>query len=67
MKRKYIQPSIQVVMLSEATSVMFETSVGVGDDIADDYLPPADAKKHWGSHFDLWDDYSNEQPEESVW
>lgn len=54
-------------MLSEATSVMFETSVGVGDDIADDYLPPADAKKHWGSHFDLWDDYSNEQPEESVW
>lgn len=69
MKRIYIQPSIQVVMLSEATSVMYDTSVHVGGDI-DDNSPqlPADAKKHsWGTSFELWDDYSNEQPEESVW
>lgn len=63
MKRTYIQPSIQVVMMSEATSVMYDTSVPFGGDLDDsDSLPPADAKKHgWGSDFELWDSYTNEQ------
>ena len=68
MKRIYIQPSIQVVMLREASSVMHDTSVPIGDDVIDPNNPPtADAKKNWGCNFDLWDDYADEQPEESAW
>lgn len=67
MKKGYIQPSVQVLVMSEASSVMYDTSVPYGGDIADDNLPPADAKKNWGTNFNLWDYYSNEQPDESIW
>ena len=42
---------------------MYDTSVPFGGDLDDsDSLPPADAKKHgWGSDFELWDSYTNEQ------
>lgn len=67
MKKIYIQPSIQVVMVSEASSVLYDTSVPFGGDLEDD-APPADAKKHsWGASFDFWDDYSNEQAGSDTW
>lgn len=68
MKKEYIQPEIQVVVLSEATSVMYDTSVPQGGDITDDNNLPVDAKKHnWGLDFETWDSYSNDQVEENVW
>ncbi len=54
-------------MVSEASSVLYDTSVPFGGDLEDD-APPADAKKHsWGASFDFWDDYSNEQAGSDTW